>query len=174
MGILVRNAVLQDYQAIRRITRDAYLKAGYFDSAEHEYVKVLENVEHRAEHGILWVAELDGAVRGSLVLTLMDQPYADVAGPGELEFRMLAVDPEWQRSGIGRALVEAVIAYARTLDGIDAVVLTSGENMTGAHRLYYRLGFVRVVARDWMVPNTPGEQLRLWVFRLDLGRSAPT
>ena len=57
---------------------------------------------------------------------------------------MLAVDPGLQRSGVGRALVEAVVAHARTLEGINAVSLTTGSNWTAAHRLYERLGFQAV------------------------------
>ena len=142
MSITVRQATEADFDDIRRITRDAYLSAGFIE-ADNPYVKELENVEDRAKNALVWVAELDG----------------------ELEFRMLAVDPELQRGGVGRALVTAVIDYARSLEGIHTVSLTSMTPMTSAHALYKSLGFKRVPERDWYVPN---EDIILWVFCLEL------
>ena len=42
--IIVRPAVPADYEAIARITRDSYLAAGYFDSADHPYMKQIQDV----------------------------------------------------------------------------------------------------------------------------------
>ncbi|MDN3483362.1 GNAT family N-acetyltransferase [Arthrobacter sp. APC 3897] len=164
MSITVRQATEADFDDIRRITRDAYLSAGYLE-ADDPYVKELENVEDRAANAMVWVAELDGRVAASTAITFAGQPYTDIAVEGELEFRMLAVDPALQRGGVGRALVSAVVDYARTLDGIHAVSLTSMTPMTRAHALYRSMGFERVPGRDWIVPN---KDILLWVFRLVL------
>ncbi|TYC99023.1 GNAT family N-acetyltransferase [Arthrobacter echini] len=155
----------EDYDDVRRITRDAYLEAGYFTDAAHPYVVVLSDIEHRAQHAEVWVAERGGTVVGSVALTFAGQRYTDIAVEGELEFRMLAVDPMVQRGGIGRAMVERIIEHARALPGIEAVSLTSGSDMVRAHRLYLSMGFTRVPERDWEVPN---EDILLWVFRLPL------
>lgn len=164
MSITVRQATEADFDDIRRITRDAYLSAGFIE-ADNPYVKDLENVEDRAKNALVWVAELDGRVVASTAITFAGQPYTDIAQEGELEFRMLAVDPAVQRAGVGRAMVAAIIDYARSLDGIHAVSLTSMTPMTGAHALYTSMGFERVPERDWFVPN---EDIILWVFRLQL------
>jgi ribosomal protein S18 acetylase RimI-like enzyme len=164
-SLIIRPVLPPDYEDVRRITRTAYLEAGYFDDADHPYMAVLADVEHRAEHAEIWVAERAGKVVGSVALTFEGQRYTDIAVAGELEFRMLAVDPAVQRGGIGRAMVEAIIAHARTLPGIEAVSLTSGSDMVRAHALYGSLGFHRVPERDWFVPN---EDILLWVFRLEL------
>lgn len=164
MSITVRQATEADFDDIRRITRDAYLSAGYLE-ADDPYVKELENVEDRAANALVWVAELDGRVAASTAITFAGQPYTDIAVEGELEFRMLAVDPALQRGGVGRALVSAVVEYARSLDGVHAVSLTSMTPMTRAHALYRSMGFERVPERDWIVPNT---DILLWVFRLPL------
>ena len=164
MSITVRQATEADFDDIRRITRDAYLSAGFIE-ADNPYVKELENVEDRAKNALVWVAELDGKVAASTAITFAGQPYTDIALEGELEFRMLAVDPELQRGGVGRALVTAVIDYARSLEGIHTVSLTSMTPMTNAHALYKSLGFKRVPERDWYVPN---EDIILWVFCLEL------
>lgn len=163
--ITIRPIQPGDYDAVRRITRGAYLEAGYFADEAHPYMAVLADIEHRAEHAEVWVAERDGVVVGSVALTFAGQRYTDIAIEGELEFRMLAVDPAVQRGGVGRAMVERIIEHARTLPGIEAVSLTSGSDMVRAHRLYESMGFVRVPSRDWEVPN---EDILLWVFRLPL------
>lgn len=165
MPFTIRRVTAADYDDVRRITRDAYLGAGYFDDPDHPYVQVLADVEHRAEHAEVWVAEEGGVVVGSFAITFEGQRYTDIAIAGELEFRMLAVDPAVQRGGTGRRMVEWIIDYARSLEGIDAVSLTSGSDMVRAHRLYESLGFERVPSRDWWVPD---EDIQLWVFRLAL------
>lgn len=163
--IIVRPAVPADYEAIARITRDSYLAAGYFDSADHPYMKQIQDVARRAAQATIWVAERDGRTVGSVTLAVAGEPYADIALDDELEFRMLVVDPAVQRSGAGQALVEAIIAHARSLDGIRAVALTTGGTWESAHGLYRKTGFRRVPERDWFVPDT---DIKLLVFRLDV------
>jgi ribosomal protein S18 acetylase RimI-like enzyme len=162
--IALRRAAPSDFPDVRRITREAYLRAGHF-TADHPYMSVLEDVEHRAEHAQVWVAEAAGQVVAAVTLTFADQPYSEIAAEGELEFRMLAVDPASQGGGVGRAVVREVVDHARRLPGIGAISITSATFMERAHRLYESLGFRRAPERDWYVP---GEDVLLWVFRLKL------
>ena len=148
--ILIRPAVPADFDAIARITRDAYLAAGYFESADHPYMQQIQNVGQRAAAATLAVA---------------GEPYADIAFSDELEFRMLVVDPSVQRSGAGKAMVQAIIKHARALPGIHAVALTTGESWESAHGLYLKTGFVRAPERDWLVPGT---DIKLLVYRQEL------
>lgn len=171
MSIEFRRAVPADFAEVRRITRDAYLRAEHF-AAGHPYMSVLEDVEHRAEHAQVWVAEAAGKVVGAVTLTFAGEPYSEIARDGELEFRMLAVDPEYQGTGLGRAVVCEIVEHARELPGIDAISITSATFMERAHRLYRSLGFRRAPERDWYVP---GEDVLLWVFKLGpWGRNLPT
>ena len=163
--ITIRPAVEADFPAIARITGASYLSAGYFDDAAHPYMVKIMDVAERAEQATIWVAERDGAVVGSVTLALAGEPYADIALQDELELRMLVVDPAVQRSGAGKAMVEAIIGHARTLPGIRAVALTTGQTWESAHGLYRKTGFQRVPARDWLVPGT---DIKLLVYRRDL------
>jgi GNAT superfamily N-acetyltransferase len=163
--ILIRPAVPADYDAIARITRDAYLAAGYFDDADHPYMLQIQNVAQRAADATIWVAERDGTVLGSVTLAVEGEPYADIALSDELEFRMLVVDPSVQRSGAGKAIVQAILDHARTLPGIHAVALTTGVSWESAHGLYRKTGFVRTPERDWLVPGT---DIKLLVYRQEL------
>jgi GNAT superfamily N-acetyltransferase len=158
MSITIRPATEADYEDVARITREAYVRGGHIAEGDG-YLDMLGDVAHRARHAVVWVAELEGKVAGSVALTFEGQEYSDIARAGELEFRMLAVDPRIQRAGIGRAMVEAIVDYARTVEGIHAVSLTSIENMTNAHRLYESLGFERIRERDWK-----HEDVGLFVF----------
>jgi GNAT superfamily N-acetyltransferase len=153
-----------DYPEVRRITREAYVHAGHF-TVDHPYVSVLDNVEHRAEHAEVWVAEAAGRVVAAVTLTFAGQPYSEVAIENELEFRMLAVDPAVQGGGVGRAVVRQVIEHAQSLPAIRAISITSATFMERAHVLYESLGFQRVPDRDWYVP---GEDVLLWVFQLEV------
>ncbi len=164
-AITIRPVTESDYDAVARITRDSYLAAGYFDDAEHPYMQRIQQVAVRAAAAPIWVAERDGGIVGSVTLAVAGDEFADIALPDELEFRMLVVDPAVQRGGIGRAIVEAIIAHARTLDGISAVGLTTGQDWHGAHALYESTGFYRVPERDWLVPES---RIKLLVYRLDL------
>jgi GNAT superfamily N-acetyltransferase len=163
--VTVRPVSPEDYDDVARITRDSYLAAGYFADAGHPYMIRIQQVADRAAAAVIWTAERDGKVVGSVTLARAGDPYADIARPDELEFRMLVVDPGVQRAGIGRALVQAIIAHARTLDGITGVSLTTGRDWHSAHALYESTGFRRAPERDWLVPGT---EIQLLVYRLDL------
>jgi GNAT superfamily N-acetyltransferase len=163
--ILIRPAIASDFDSIARITRDSYLAAGYFETADHPYMQQIQNVEARAAKATIWVAERAGRVIGSVTLAVAGEPFADIALEDELEFRMLVVDPAVQRSGSGKAMVEAILDHARSLSGIRGVSLTTGMSWESAHGLYQKTGFHRVPERDWLVPDT---DIKLLVYRRGL------
>lgn len=167
LAVTFRRAVPANFPEVRRITRDAYLRAGHF-AADHPYMSVLEDVEYRAEHAQVWVAETYGKVVAAVTLTFAGQPYSEIAQDGELEFRMLAVDPARQGGGVGRAVVGDIVEHARQLPGIDSISITSATFMERAHGLYQSLGFRRAPERDWYVP---GNDVLLWVLRLELAEA---
>ncbi|MER7953998.1 GNAT family N-acetyltransferase [Streptomyces sp. NPDC096030] len=77
------------------------------------------------------------------------EEWADIAGEGEAEFRMLAVAKEARGRGVGEALVRACVERARETVGCRRVVLSTQPRMASAHRIYVRTGFVRTPGRDW-------------------------
>lgn len=164
-GLTVRRADPADHPAVARLTVAAYEADGQL-KGENGYAVVLADVATRAETGEVLVA-VDGAtgeVLGAVTFVLAGTPYAELSGPGEAEFRMLAVDPAAQGRGAGAALVHACVARAAEL-GCSAVVICVRSGMAvAAHRLYERMGFVRVPEKDW----SPLPGVDLLGLRLDL------
>lgn len=152
--LIIRNAEPADYPHIARITVESYLAAGHFDEPKHEYMQFMQLVAARHAQTEILVAERDGVVIGSVTLVRPGSDYADIALDGELEFRMLVVDPKVQRSGAGRALVRAIIARAREIADVHTISLTTGGTWAAARALYEREGFVHTTERDWYAPDT--------------------
>ncbi|MEC4573503.1 GNAT family N-acetyltransferase [Streptomyces virginiae] len=165
MDMVIRTAVPADYAELGEITARAYLADGHLDFNEDDaYLNVLRDVAGRAAQAEVLVAEHDGRVLGGVTFAAPGSPLADIAGPDEAEFRMLAVAHAARGRGAGEALVRACIERARAVEGVTGVVLSTQRSMAGAHRIYARLGFVRTPERDW----APIEGLTLLTYRLKL------
>ncbi|MFD9079627.1 GNAT family N-acetyltransferase [Streptomyces erythrochromogenes] len=165
MDMVIRTAVPAEYETLGEITAQAYLADGHLDFNEDDaYLNVLRDVAGRAALAEVLVAERDGQVLGGVTFAAPGSPLADIAGPDEAEFRMLAVAHAARGQGAGEALVRACIERARAVEGVTGVVLSTQRSMAGAHRIYARLGFVRTPERDW----APIEGLTLLTYRLKL------
>lgn len=160
-ALTIERARPADYQRIGDLTVDAYLSADHFTDPEDSYLKFVRQVQDRAEACEVYVARREGEIISSMTLMQAGNEYADVAREGELEIRMLSVDPRVQRSGAGRAMVKAAITRATQLPGLHTVSLTTGGGWVAARSLYESLGFVHAPDRDWIVPNT---DIRLVVY----------
>ena len=134
------------------LTAEAYHADRLIDDGD-EYRDELLDSAHRAAEAILVVAVLhvDGVepvVVGTVTLAPQSSSYAEVAEPGEVEIRMLAVAPAARRQGVAEALVRACLRES-VASGTRSVVLSTLDAMVVAHRLYERLGFRRAPERDW-------------------------
>lgn len=152
-GPAVRVALAHDVADAGALTAEAYLADRLVEPAD-EYLAELRDAERRAREAVLLVATTpmplgDGeVVVGSLTLAPYGSSYAEVAAPGEVELRMLAVAPEARGQGIAELLMVAALREA-VGRGADRVVLSTLDSMRTAHRLYDRLGFASVPERDW-------------------------
>ncbi|MBQ1039702.1 GNAT family N-acetyltransferase [Micromonospora sp. C81] len=166
-GLRVRPADPADFPAVARLTVAAYEADGQL-KGEHGYGEVLADVSSRAASGEVLVAvdEVTDAVLGSVTFVLPGTPFAELSGPGEAEFRMLAVDPGAQGRGVGAALAQACVARAVELGCTALVICVRAGMADSAHRLYSRLGFVRAPEKDW----APAAGVDLLGLRLALTR----
>jgi DNA-binding MarR family transcriptional regulator/GNAT superfamily N-acetyltransferase len=103
-----------------------------------------------------WVAEIDGAMVGSVFLT--DE------GDGLSRLRLLYVEPTGRGLGIGDALVSTCLAFARAA-GYRAITLWTHTVLESARRIYAAHGFNIV---DVHVHDQFGEPVQGETWRLDL------
>lgn len=146
------------------LTRTAYAEA---DLGSAEYLAHVEDAVGRAAAATLLVALVDGLLVGTVTLAAAGTPFADIARPGEHEFRMLAVDPTATRRGVGSALVLACEQRA-CAEGARRLVCSVEEGNEAALRLYTRLGYLREPERDW----SPEAGVKLLVLGVDLADRA--
>ncbi|MCW2935917.1 MAG: putative acetyltransferase [Actinomycetia bacterium] len=120
--------------------------------------------------GTVLVAAGDGgdAAAGMLLGTVMLDPWHDgsevTRDPREAEVRALAVAPQAQGQGVGRALMLAVIDRARAA-GARRLLLSTQPTMKAAQALYLSLGFARLPDLDW----SPAPGMTLLAFGLVIG-----
>ena len=160
MPTTVRRSRPDDHAAVADLTAAVYRGEG-FSSAHYE--PALRDVTSRAASATVLVAEVDGRLVGAVTVATRGGEWAEQAAPGEAVIRMLVVAAAARGSGAGEALVRACLDVARE-DGCTLVRLSSQEDMTAAHRLYERLGFVRTPSFDWS--PVPGLFLRTYALPL--------
>jgi ribosomal protein S18 acetylase RimI-like enzyme len=168
--VKVRPVTPADFAAVGEITVAAYLADGQL-ADENRYEERLRDVAGRAATNEVLVAVDDetGEPVGAVTFVLPGSDLVELSGPDEAEFRMLAVAPHAQGRGVGEALVRACVARA-VERSCTAVVICTRDFSAPAHRLYQRLGFVRVPELDW----EPLPSVRLLGLRLRLDPPATT
>ena len=154
----IRRADPGDADTVQRISADAYIPA---------YITVLgtipkpatEDYGPRIEKGEVWILEIEGEPTGIAVLE---------ESTDHLLIYSIAVKPDAQRKGYGRALLDFADIRAIEL-GMHEVQLYTNERMERNLMLYRRHGFVEVGKRPHpsrsgqllvdMVPKSAAERL---------------
>jgi ribosomal protein S18 acetylase RimI-like enzyme len=163
--VLIRPAHESELPAVGELTVAAYRADGFLAGTPTPYEAKLADARTRATEAELLVA-VDGNrvdLLGTVTIAPPGTPWAQVSGPDELEFRMLAVAPLARGRGVGALLAQRVVARAEEL-GLRGVVLSSSREMVAAHRLYERMGFYRTPDLDW----SPTPDTALITYRLAL------
>jgi GNAT superfamily N-acetyltransferase len=166
--LTVRPARPDEIEEVGRLALEAYLADGMVNPAGPYAVELADASRRASDAELLVAVDTEGMLLGTITVCTPGSPLGELSRPGELEFRMLAVAPGARRRGVGEALVRTVLARA-TETGAHRVVLCSAAEMRVAHRLYARLGFIRMPERDWY--PLPG--VRLLAFGATTAASGP-
>ena len=114
---------------------------------EHDY-------ERLSSAGMMaWVAEVQGVITGFLVARRITS---------ELEILNLAVRPDARRRGIGRALIQAALAWGKEFEARSAFLEVRASNR-GALQFYERHGFEETGRRPGYYSNPVEDALVLTV-----------
>ena len=145
-----RRARPDEATALRDLVRASY--APWVTVIGREPAPMKDDFAARIAAGQAWVVEQDGALRGALVIE--DTPTG-------LLIDNVAVAPEAQGTGLGRALMDFAVAEAARR-GHGRVWLYTHEKMARNIALYGRLGFVEThraeqsgFARVFMAKDVP-------------------
>ena len=151
----IRRAVPGDVDIVQRVSADAYIPA-YMSVLGTIPKPATEDYRPRIERGEVWILEIDREPTGIVVLE---------GNAEHLLIYSIAVKPDAQRKGYGRALLDFADKRAIEL-GLHEVRLYSNEQMERNLTLYRRHGFVEVGRRPH--PSRPGQVL------VDMVRKLPS
>ncbi len=131
MRFYIRDARPEDAPALTWLNKVAM---GY-EYPEDKTAEKLALLLNDGRNKIL-IAELEGSVVGYLHLVDYDVLY----GEHLKNIMGIAVNPAYQRRGIGKSLLTAAENWAKK-QGAAGIRLVSGESRTGAHAFYRSLGY---------------------------------
>jgi DNA-binding MarR family transcriptional regulator/GNAT superfamily N-acetyltransferase len=95
--------------------------------------------QHDAQRETCWIAEQEGTIVGSALVVSVSQHEAGI--------RMLYVEPDVQRLGIGTQLIKECIQFAKRA-GYRELTVSSERSLHDASRLFTHAGFTRASAED--------------------------
>jgi putative acetyltransferase len=131
-----------------------------FDRLRHDADLLAPQAHYAARGGAFYVAtDAGGRVVGTAAL--------ERTGPASGEVRKMFLLPEARGNGIGRALLDAVLAAARARR-LERVSLRTRHRFDRAIRMYERAGFRLVGSALQARDGGPG-----LVYQLDLGAATP-
>jgi GNAT superfamily N-acetyltransferase len=85
-----------------------------------------------------YVAEVDGRIVGSGGITVYDSPPGPGLGTREAYIMSMYTEPEWRGRGVARAVLAAMVLFARRAGGVSRVWLRASAM---GRPLYERAGF---------------------------------
>lgn len=138
----VRQEEIADIAQIHETIRLAFLNAEHTD---HNEQNIVDRLRETGELSLSFVCEIDNKIVGHIALSpvTIKKASANWYGLGPV-----AVLPDWQRQGIGKALIKVALAELANMDAGGCVVL-------GYPDYYQKFGFK--VHTGLVFPDLPAE-----------------
>jgi len=160
MKVNIRLEIEDDYSRVEELTREAFWNLYAPGCDEHYLCHILRDHEDFIKE-LDYVAEVDGNIVGSIMYSKSFLISDDFEQVPIVSFGPLCVHPEYQRKGIGTALIEKTKSLVEIM-GIPAVIIY------GDPHNYCKHGFMNGI--DYKVSNMDGEfPLGLLVLELKPG-----
>jgi ribosomal protein S18 acetylase RimI-like enzyme len=147
----IRRAIATDVSSLGRL--GALLVQEHYEFDKRRFLEPTASTPHHYgeflatqlndRDAVVLVAEQDHAVIGYAYGTLEGYDYMALRGPAAV-LQDLIVDPAYRGRGVGRSLLEAMLA-ALTSKGAPRVMLSTAERNEAAHRFFERVGFRRTM-----------------------------
>lgn len=119
--INIRREKPEDYRIVEELIRDAFWDVNEPGATEHFMAHQMRGHEEFVPELDL-VAEIDGVIVGSIMYTISTLTAEDGTVKKCLSFGPIGVHPNYQRQGIGKALMEESFSLARKM-GYDSVII---------------------------------------------------
>lgn len=139
MDLLLRKITAQDQESLDQVMQ-VISDGGVKD--KKRAAKLIEKVESDPQKYLLAAVDRE---TGTLCGTLLGVVFEDICGDCRpiLLVENVAVLPEYQGKGVGRAMFQEIERWGREMD-CHYEMLVSGNQRTGAHKFYAALGFDEV------------------------------
>ncbi len=146
MSVVLREAVPKDDEAIGELLVEAFV-TNYARKMPEVVVTETRKAELRdiaSKHGVakVWVAEVDGAIVGTVTMWPPGAPKSEAWIPNTADLRQLAVAAEMQGSGISKQLLDLAETWARG-QRYAGVCLHVRRGAVGVRGVYEKRGYVR-------------------------------
>lgn len=139
MDLLLRKITAQDQESLDQVMQ-VISDGGVKD--KKRAAKLIKKVESDPQKYLLAAVDRE---TGTLCGTLLGVVFEDICGDCRpiLLVENVAVLPEYQGKGVGRAMFQEIERWGREMD-CHYEMLVSGNQRTGAHKFYAALGFDEV------------------------------
>lgn len=134
--LTIREEEIKDYNEVEKVVEESFKTAEFSDKDEHNLVRRLRNSNEFIKELSL-IAEDENKILGYVLLTKA-LIKAESTSYETLALAPLAVLPEYQKSGIGKNLMNKAIERARELGYKSIVVL-------GHEKYYPKFGFEKAI-----------------------------
>lgn len=132
---------------ISELLWSVYVDGGYTNNERAKTIFNPASIRQRGE--IICIrSKADHVPAGMIILVFSTSPAKKFASGTEAEIHLLAVKHSFRNKGIGKSLVNEVLARAKS-KGVGKILLWTQSTMPAAQRLYERAGFIHLEQKDF-------------------------